>query len=155
MLTSIPSTPSANFASQDLNSSKKGENSFASHSIHTMKPPKNSTKNEDSKPSIQPSFTNITHCLFDMDGLVLDTEGIYTQVTEEILRPYGKTFEFSLKAKMMGRNALSAAQILVDETKIPLSPEEYVQLRDKMHVKYFPHCKVMPGKKQFPCLIHF
>ena len=44
----------------------------------------------------------ITHVLFDMDGLLLDTEAVYTKVTSDILARYGKTFEWSVKMKMMG-----------------------------------------------------
>jgi pseudouridine-5'-monophosphatase len=48
-------------------------------------------------------MVHITHVLFDMDGLLLDTESIYTQVTTEILKPFNQTFPISLKVQMMGK----------------------------------------------------
>ena len=48
----------------------------------------------------------ITHCLFDVDGLLLDTETAYTdaqrQVLEEIEPGLGASFTWELKSKMMG-----------------------------------------------------
>ncbi|KAJ3316591.1 glutathione synthase [Boothiomyces sp. JEL0866] len=87
----------------------------------------------------------VTHVLFDMDGLLLDTEAVYTQVTTEILARYGKTFEWSLKKQMMGRKEHGSAVLLVETTGIPLSPEEYLVERKKGHEKLFPFCKPLPG----------
>ena len=40
---------------------------------------------------------DITHCLFDMDGLLLNTEDLYTLAQQEVLEPYGKKFPWDLK----------------------------------------------------------
>ena len=42
-------------------------------------------------------------------------EGYYTEVQERILARYGKVFDWSLKAKMMGKKAAKSARIFVDE----------------------------------------
>jgi beta-phosphoglucomutase-like phosphatase (HAD superfamily) len=41
------------------------------------------------------------------------TEPVYTIATQEILSEYGKTFEWSVKSRMMGQKAIDAARILV------------------------------------------
>jgi beta-phosphoglucomutase-like phosphatase (HAD superfamily) len=48
----------------------------------------------------------IRACLFDMDGLLLNTEDIYTFITNSILHDYGKpNLPWSIKAQLQGRPA--------------------------------------------------
>jgi len=87
----------------------------------------------------------ITHVIFDMDGTLLDTEPVYTIATQEILSEYGKTYEWSLKAQMMGKPALDAAKILVEATQIPITPEEYLALREPKQNLLFANVPPLPG----------
>ncbi|KAF5203868.1 (DL)-glycerol-3-phosphatase [Thalictrum thalictroides] len=90
---------------------------------------------------------SITHILFDMDGLLLDTENLYTQVQEKILARFGKTFDWPLKVKMMGKKSLESAQIFVEDSGISdsLTPEQFLIQREDMLDHLFPTCKQMPG----------
>uniref|UniRef100_A0A2P2JVJ3 2-deoxyglucose-6-phosphate phosphatase n=1 Tax=Rhizophora mucronata TaxID=61149 RepID=A0A2P2JVJ3_RHIMU len=89
----------------------------------------------------------ITHVIFDMDGLLLDTEKFYTEVQEIILARYNKTFDWSLKAKMMGKKAIEAAHVFVEETGISdsLSAEDFLVEREEMLKEMFPTSQLMPG----------
>uniref|UniRef100_A0A0D9X5R4 glycerol-1-phosphatase n=1 Tax=Leersia perrieri TaxID=77586 RepID=A0A0D9X5R4_9ORYZ len=89
----------------------------------------------------------ISHVIFDMDGLLLDTEGFYTEVQEKILARYGKVFDWSLKAKMMGKKAIESARIFVDECGLDglLTPEQFLEERESMLQALFPSCCVLPG----------
>eukprot|EP01023_Acetabularia_acetabulum_P003372 TRINITY_DN11415_c1_g1_i1.p1 TRINITY_DN11415_c1_g1~~TRINITY_DN11415_c1_g1_i1.p1 ORF type:complete len:309 (-),score=55.28 TRINITY_DN11415_c1_g1_i1:275-1201(-) len=92
----------------------------------------------------------IKYVIFDMDGLLLDTETIYTQVQQEILQKYGKEFTWELKAKMMGRKALEAGQILIDDLGLQgqLSAQEFIDEREKLLDEHFPNCQLMPGVQE-------
>lgn len=56
---------------------------------------------------------NVTHCIFDLDGLLLDTESIYTECLQALCAPYGKNFSTETKVQMMGKSTLEAGQILI------------------------------------------
>ena len=60
---------------------------------------------------------------------------------------YGKTFDWSLKAKMMGKKALEAGQIFIQDTGLTglLTPEEFIQRREVMLHAMFPESDLMPG----------
>lgn len=42
---------------------------------------------------------SVAACLFDMDGLLLDTETSYTVAQQKILDRFGKTFTWELKVR--------------------------------------------------------
>lgn len=65
-----------------------------------------------------------------------------------ILARYNKTFDWSLKAKMMGMKAIEAAKVFVNETGISdsLSAEEFLVEREATLQKLFPTTDLMPGR---------
>ena len=87
--------------------------------------------------------------IFDLDGVLLDTEHFYTEVTEEICREYGKTFDWSIKRNMIGRPSLESARYLVDALSLPIAPEEYQRRRALRLDELFPLSKEKPGAEAF------
>ena len=60
--------------------------------------------------------------IFDMDGLLLDTEGIYTQVTQLISDRYGgRTFDWQFKQNTIGLGAYDLASYIVQSLQLPIS----------------------------------
>ncbi|KAK7839330.1 (DL)-glycerol-3-phosphatase 2 [Quercus suber] len=98
----------------------------------------------------------ITHVIFDMDGLLLDTEKYYTEVQEIILARYNKPFDWSLKAKMMGMKAIEAARVFVEETGISdsLTAEDFLVEREAMLQNLFPNSELMPGASRLIKHLH-
>lgn len=86
--------------------------------------------------------------LFDMDGVLLDTEVFYTRVTQEIVGRFGKTFDWTLKSHMVGRPALESARFLVETLGLPISPEEYLAEREAGLRALMPTADPMPGARE-------
>lgn len=84
--------------------------------------------------------------IFDMDGLMIDSERLYFQAEREIARTHGKEIEDGILWKMMGRNPIEGMEILVRELDLPISPREAMRMRnDLMREKMRTDLKAMPG----------
>ncbi|KAJ2637552.1 Pseudouridine-5'-phosphatase [Coemansia sp. RSA 1286] len=95
-----------------------------------------------------PATKKIKACIFDMDGLLLDTETIYSAVTNKILEPYGKTFPLETKLKMMGRDVRTATDILLKDLALPLTFEEYDNKATELKEVFFREAQFMPGAER-------
>ncbi|MEB2283873.1 MAG: HAD-IA family hydrolase [Myxococcales bacterium] len=95
----------------------------------------------------------ISHVVFDMDGVLLDTERFYTEVTREIVGRYGKEFDWSLKGNMIGRPAIDSARYLVAALELPLTPEEYLSERETMLERLLADARPMPGASELTAML--
>ena len=62
--------------------------------------------------------------VFDLDGLMVNTEELYQDVGSELLRRRGKPFDADLLDAMMGRPANVALQIMIDWHKLDGTVEQ-------------------------------
>lgn len=90
----------------------------------------------------------VTHVIFDMDGVLLDTERFYTEVTQAIVGRWGKVFDWSVKGSMIGRPARDSARYLVETLALPITPDEYLREREAMLATLFPESEAMPGARE-------
>nr|POF27647.1 putative uncharacterized hydrolase [Quercus suber] len=88
-------------------------------------------------------------CLFDMDGLLIDSEDLITTCINEILSEYHKPpLSWSIKAQLQGRTLREASKIVLLHTNLPLSEDEYQQKLRQLHQKWFPMARPLPGVVQ-------
>ncbi|KAJ7680903.1 HAD-like domain-containing protein [Mycena polygramma] len=91
----------------------------------------------------------IDFVLFDMDGLLIDSEAIYTEVTNKILAPYGKEMTWDIKAGCMGKpEKEAAAHLLSCFPGIPLATSDYLVQRNKLQDELWPTVPLLPGVKK-------
>ena len=90
----------------------------------------------------------ISCLIYDLDGILLDTESIYTEVTQQIVGEYGKVFDWSIKKKIIGRRSTEAAKIIVDSLNLPITPKEYLDSRKDDLIMKLKNSIPMPGAKE-------
>lgn len=94
------------------------------------------------------SAVTATHVIFDLDGLLLDTEPIYTQVTQSIVGRFGKVYTWETKSKVIGKPPIEATTTLLHELGVPsdqLTPEQFLSECEEGLQALFPTCQLMPG----------
>jgi pseudouridine-5'-monophosphatase len=87
----------------------------------------------------------VTHVIFDLDGVLLDTEPIYTLGTRQIAERWGKAYGWELKAELMGRAPLEGARRVVETLGLPITPDEYLRQRDLIVEDMFPAAHPVDG----------
>lgn len=87
--------------------------------------------------------------IFDMDGLLLDTEGVYTEVTQIISDRYGgRAFDWQFKQNTIGLGAYDLASYIVGALELPISPETFLELRTPLMNERFPRASAMAGAER-------
>uniref|UniRef100_A0AAF5PS58 HAD-superfamily hydrolase n=1 Tax=Wuchereria bancrofti TaxID=6293 RepID=A0AAF5PS58_WUCBA len=89
----------------------------------------------------------ITHVIFDLDGLLLDSETVYTRINEEILLGYGKKYTMELKAKMAGMGMNESINVILKHEDLigKVTLEQYRKQYLELASKYLPDSKLLPG----------
>jgi pseudouridine-5'-monophosphatase len=83
-----------------------------------------------------------------MDGVLLDTERLYTEATQRIVGRWGKVYDWSIKGHMIGRPAIDSARYLVATLALPITPEAYLAEREAMFQTLMPTAEPMPGARE-------
>jgi beta-phosphoglucomutase-like phosphatase (HAD superfamily) len=92
--------------------------------------------------------------IFDLDGVLLDTEPIYTEVTHLITSRFGKAYDWSIKANMLGRPAMDSAEYLISTLGLPIRPAEYLAEREPMLERRLAGVGEIHGAEAFTRHLH-
>ena len=87
--------------------------------------------------------------IFDLDGTLLDTERLYSLATQEIVDPYGKTFDLTLKRKVMGGDARVGAALVINRLDLPLTVDDFLNKRAVILKKLFVNSQEIVGAGDF------
>jgi len=68
--------------------------------------------------------------IFDMDGLMIDSEGIYWAVVREMARERGKSVSDETLGRMMGRAPIESVELFVREVGLTEAPADVSAERD-------------------------
>lgn len=92
------------------------------------------------------TFPPVRACIFDMDGLLIDSEDHYTAVTNIILRENGRPdLPWHIKAKLQGRPGPAAGKVFREWAQLPISEEAFMKRQRELQQDMFKNCKPLPG----------
>jgi beta-phosphoglucomutase-like phosphatase (HAD superfamily) len=94
---------------------------------------------------LMPKRGSVTHVVYDVDGLLIDSERYYLEAYKQIAARYGKVFDWSLKSKTIGRRAEESARIITQALDLPLTPDQWLEIRKSLLEELFPLSEPMPG----------
>lgn len=63
---------------------------------------------------LNPNPPDLRAVVFDLDGILANTEDLYEQAGETVLRRRGKTYDADLREQIMGRPVVDAIRIMID-----------------------------------------
>ena len=88
--------------------------------------------------------------VFDLDGLLVNTEDLYEQAGETVLRRRGKTYDAELREQMMGRPVVDAIQLMIDCHSLPDPLEDLMcECREVLDALMATSLAPMPGVEKF------
>jgi pseudouridine-5'-monophosphatase len=84
-----------------------------------------------------------------MDGLLLNTEDIYTLCANNVLTKYGRPpLPWSIKAQLMGVPGSSTGDVFHNWAQLPISREQFAREQTEQQQIHFPECRPLPGAEK-------
>jgi len=95
------------------------------------------------------------YAIFDMDGTLLCSTGMWDHVTDRILAKYGKTITHEQRMANMTLTVEGTAAMFVQQLGVPLTEPECVELiRAEARYGYAQEATVKPGVEQVLAAMH-
>jgi pseudouridine 5'-phosphatase len=99
-----------------------------------------------------PESAKLAAVVFDLDGLIVNSEDVYEQADVEVLRRRGKMYDAELRAQMMGRPTAESLRAMIEwhalEDTIERLEAERSLLRDKLLEESIEPMPGLPGLLQ-------
>jgi HAD superfamily hydrolase (TIGR01509 family) len=90
--------------------------------------------------------TKLEAVLFDMDGVIIDSEPLWSDAEKELLARRNLPYSPSLKTAMMGRDARGAVGYLIEHYSLTESLGKLIEERNQLIAELFKeHLKAIPG----------
>ncbi|KAL1466876.1 hypothetical protein MTO96_042450 [Rhipicephalus appendiculatus] len=99
-------------------------------------------------------FKPVSYVIFDLDGLLLDTEKLYSAAAETVAARYSKKFTWELKKRVLGCTEADAAHTIVEALGLPLKPDEFMVALDRIYKETAPSAQFMPGAERLVRHLH-
>ncbi|QFZ93216.2 HAD family hydrolase [Synechococcus elongatus] len=92
--------------------------------------------------------------IYDLDGLLLDTEPIHAQVYDEVAQQFGVQLDPVLQAKLRGRPSRETSRLIVETLNLPVSPAEFLAIRKPIIEARVAQSPARPGAPELVRSLH-
>ncbi|KAJ3665015.1 hypothetical protein Zmor_000536 [Zophobas morio] len=99
-------------------------------------------------------FKKVSHVIFDMDGLIIESESAYDRVVSEIGAPFGSPYTTDIKIKILGTPEPDTAKIAIQEMGLPYTVDEFLEIYRAKVKEQLQHPPLMPGAKRLVQHLH-
>jgi hypothetical protein len=107
------------------------------------------SSDHDSKPDLNGPppypYKPVTHVLFDVDGLILDTGSLLTKATNGIFSEFGKELAMEQRVELMGKRREDMIEDMIKLLDLPLTPEELNKKYSDIVEPLYSQAKVLEG----------
>lgn len=93
----------------------------------------------------QPLKKLMSCVILDLDGTLLNTDGMFSEVLKTSLVKYGKEWDGREKHKIVGKTPLEEAAIIVEDYGLPCAKHEFVNEVYSMFGDHLCKVKALPG----------
>lgn len=91
-------------------------------------------------------MSNIRGFIFDMDGVLTDTEHVWSVAMQDVCRQHGGTFSHETKMAMIGMSTPEWSAYMTEHMDIPLAPSAVASaVEDRVLELYDEHLPLIPG----------
>lgn len=97
------------------------------------------------------AIKKVSHVIFDMDGLLLDTEHIYEAAVRDIAKSFNKDYPHDVRMKVMGTTEQMTIRIVIKELGLPISESDFHKTFNELCRKRFGKLDLLKGADR---LIH-
>ncbi|XP_044495467.1 bifunctional riboflavin kinase/FMN phosphatase-like [Mangifera indica] len=93
----------------------------------------------------QPLKKLVSCVILDLDGTLLNTDGIITNVLKVLLVKYGKQWDGREAQKIVGKTPVEEAAAIVEEYQLPCTTDEFIAEITPMFNDQWCNIKALPG----------
>ncbi|MCP9924145.1 HAD family phosphatase [Synechococcus lacustris C3-12m-Tous] len=93
-------------------------------------------------------------CLFDLDGLLLDTEPLHSRAWAASIEHFGAHVPEGLLLELRGRNRFDNAAAVIKKLNLQISSEELLAIQQPISQSLVSNAQPMPGARELVELCH-
>ncbi|HEX6025702.1 MAG TPA: HAD family phosphatase [Solirubrobacter sp.] len=87
--------------------------------------------------------------VFDLDGVLVDSEQVWDQARRDVVAAHGGTWKDSATRDMLGMSSPEWSAYVVEELGVPLTPEQVnAAVVEAMLANYRKHLPLLPGARE-------